>query len=193
MPTTADQLLAALDAFPWKAWSEKKLGPGYDAVYRDLVIKSGKAIAKAQGTDWDPKDPMLSRYMTTYVGERITSLETTSRDKVTALLRRVLDEGAGLNPTDLGELVATTVRDQFNDFARWRANTIARTETAIAVNHGTVLGISQAGGEYVDVFDGDDDDICAAANGSTWTIQEALDNPTGHPNCVRALAPHVSA
>lgn len=192
MATTAAALLAAVQSFPWAQWSKDRLGPGYTAVYRDLVVKSGKAQAAALDRDWNPNDPFVSRFMTDYVGERIVSLEQTSRDNVTKLIRRLLDESPGLNSTELGKLVFDTVTDQFNDYARWRANTIARTETAIAVNHGTVLGISQAGGEYVDVFDGDDDEVCAAANGATWTIDDALANPTGHPNCVRAFAPHIS-
>ena len=36
------------------------------------------------------------------------------------------------------------------------------------------------------VFDGEEyDDECAEANGEEWDLDEALDRPLEHPNCVR--------
>jgi hypothetical protein len=47
------------------------------------------------------------------------------------------------------------------------------------------------GVKEVEVLDGDDDEECASANGQIWTLEEASDNPLGHPNCTRAFAPHL--
>jgi hypothetical protein len=183
-----DDIRARLASFPWREWTEEVFGPGFEAIYRDLV----RVSAKTQALDaWNPRDPFLSRFITDYVGERIVQLEGTTKEQVTRLIQRVLDEGAGLSTTELGTLVQETVRDHFADYARYRADRIARTETAIASNHGTVLGIAQGGGELVDVFDGTDDDECAAANGAVWTVEQALADPVAHPNCVRAFAPHL--
>jgi len=190
---TDAQVKALVDQLPWSEWSQKKFGPGFTVLYRDLVIKSGKATAKAIDSAWRQADPFTSRFMTHYVGERITQLEGTSKDLVTQTVRRVLDEADGLTTTELGSLIRETVEDQFGDFAKYRADRIARSETAIAYNHGTVLGVSQAGGDTVDVFDGEDDDVCAAANGQTWTIEHALADPIAHPNCVRAFSPSAKA
>ena len=191
MPISAADLQAAVRSFPWDEWTRDKLGPGFEQVYRGLVVKTGTRTARDLGEVFDRADPFLSSFMTSYVGERIVSIEGTSKDRVIALVRRVLDEGAGLSSVELGKLVQTTVEDAFDEMSRWRANMIARTEVAIAENHGTVLGSSQAGVTEVDVFDGEDDEECAAANGQVWSISEALENPIAHPNCVRAFSPHV--
>ena len=191
MPVTAAELTAMVEAFPWYDWAKEDLEPGYRQIYRDLVVKVGKGASKRLGTSWSNRDPFTSRTMTEYVGERITQLQGTSKAKVIDLVRRTLDEAEGLTSTELGRVIQQAVEDQFQEFARWRANTIARTETAIATNHGSVLGIQQAGVERVDVFDGVDDAACAAANGAVWTVEQALADPVAHPNCVRAFGPHV--
>jgi hypothetical protein len=53
------------------------------------------------------------------------------------------------------------------------------------------LGFSQAGIDEVEVSDGTDDDMCADANGQTWTLREALSEPIAHPNCTRSFIPLV--
>lgn len=191
MPITAAELEALVEAFPWDEWSRAHLEPGFRQIYRDLVESVGKGSTKQLGTAWQRKDPFTSQFMTDYVGERITQLQGTSKDRVIALVRRTLEEAKGLTPVELGKVIHEAVSDQFEEYGRWRANTVARTETAIATNHGTVLGVKQAGVAKVDVFDGTDDEECRAANGQVWTVEQALENPLGHPNCVRAFGPHV--
>lgn len=76
------------------------------------------------------------------------------------------------------------------DMTKARALMIARTESANGYNHGTLLRYSQSGQvSGVEVLDGTNDEICSAANGQTWTLEEAADSPIGHPNCVRAFVP----
>lgn len=189
---TDDEIKALVDALPWAEWSKDKFGPGYTVLYRDLVVKTGNATAKALGTTWKQADPFTAEFMTKYVGERITQLEGTSKELVTKTVRRVLDEAKGLPAPELGSLIRESVADQFDDFAKWRADRIARTEPAIAFNHGTLLGIQQVNGEdaEVEVFDNEDCEICAPAVASSpWSIAEALAEPIGHPNCERAFAP----
>jgi hypothetical protein len=45
--------------------------------------------------------------------------------------------------------------------------------------------------EHVQVIDGDGDAECSHADGATWTIDQALSSPLGHPNCVRDFIPVV--
>ena len=74
-----------------------------------------------------------------------------------------------------------------------RAELIGRTEAANAYNLGTITRYGQSGQvSGVEVLDGTNDEICAAANGQTWTLEEAADNPIGHPNCQRAFVPVLS-
>ena len=95
MPITAAQLTAMVEAFPWDEWGRKHLAPGYRQIYRDLVDVTGKRAATTVGGAWSHKDPFTSRFMTDYVGERITQLQGTSKERVIALVRKTLDDGAG--------------------------------------------------------------------------------------------------
>lgn len=190
-PITPAALKALVDSFPWETWAAEELGPGFASISRDLVQTVGGRQTKALGGSWNPKDPFTTEFMTQYVGERITQLVGTTKDRVTRIVRDTLAESGGLTSTELGGLLQAAVEDLGDEMARYRGNLIARTEAAIVANHGTVLGIRQAGGEKVDVFDGTDDEVCALANGDTWTIDQALADPIGHPNCVRAFAPHI--
>jgi hypothetical protein len=71
-----------------------------------------------------------------------------------------------------------------------RAGLIARTEIANANNlTGTAAYRDSGLVERVEVFDGTEDDACAAADGQIWTLDEADANPIEHPNCQRAFAP----
>lgn len=74
-----------------------------------------------------------------------------------------------------------------------RAVTISRTETGTGYNLGSVAAYREAGVTHVDVLDGDDDEPCASANGSRWTLEEAEESPLGHPNCTRAFQPVVES
>jgi hypothetical protein len=68
---------------------------------------------------------------------------------------------------------------------------IAQTETAVAFNTGAVLSYREAGIEKVEVLDGDEDEDCASVNGTTQTLEWAMDNPVAHPHCTRAFSPVV--
>lgn len=97
------------------------------------------------------------------------------------LVRGVPDDGfAGL-------------RGLVESWSRTRATTIALTETATAWNLGTIEGYRASGlVDLVTVLDGVVDAVCAAANGATWTLDEALAAPTAHPRCQRAFAAVVA-
>jgi hypothetical protein len=185
---TAAALLELLESFPWDEWN-KKLEPGLLQRYRTIVNAAGKDAAAKAGGQWNPKDPFVSRFATGYVGERITQLDETTRSQVADLIRRTYDEGQELSIGELAEKIGTAIREKFEGYAQHRALTIARTESAIVANHGTVMGFAQSGLEEVDVIDGTDDPPCAEANGQRWTLREALEDPIAHPNCRRVLSP----
>lgn len=67
---------------------------------------------------------------------------------------------------------------------RGRATTIARTESASALNEGVLEGYAQMGIDKVErVEDPDCCDICADNNGRVYTIDEASGVLPEHPNC----------
>ena len=188
MPMTVAEVLAILETFPWDEWNER-LGPGLSQHYRDILTKHGAAGAKAAGGTWNPSDPFLSKFATGYVGERITQLDETTRAEVAAAIRTAFDEAKGASIQQLADTIGDTVREKFKGYEQFRALRIARSESAIAANHGNVFGYAQAGVTEVDVLDGTGDDICSAANGQRWSLRQSIANPIGHPNCQRALNP----
>lgn len=186
---TAAQLLRLVDTFDWDKWNED-LADGLSQQFRDLVLSTGAAAAKKQGVEFDANDPMLDEHMSKYLGDRISQLTETTKDDVRRVLRKALAGDEDLTAAKLQEKVLSAVREKFESYEAYRALRIARTESATAYSWGGILGASQAGFGWVEVFDGTDDDECAAANGQIWTIQEALENPIAHPNCTRSFAPY---
>ena len=104
-------------------------------------------------------------------------------------IRAALDGAGGVSIQELNTLVLDTVQEKFKGYEQYRALRVARSESAIASNHGNILGFAQAGVNEVDVLDGTDDDLCAAASGQRWTLRESIENPIAHPNCQRGFSP----
>jgi hypothetical protein len=65
-------------------------------------------------------------------------------------VRDALEAGTG-SSLELGDLIADKVREKFDAYADWRADRIARTETANAYNYGRRVRLSEAGVTEVDV------------------------------------------
>ncbi len=70
-----------------------------------------------------------------------------------------------------------------------RAETIARTETALAYNVGEAERWEDDGVEYVWISDGHGDDFCLMADGEIWRLGDYQTNPLSHPNCKRSASP----
>jgi len=188
-PTSAEELLVRLIHFPWKTWRDglaKDLRPAYE----DGVTASASEAERASGITFDVDDPFTSHFMTQYVGERIKQLEETTKDDVARIIRNRFDDRGDKDLATLRDDITSAVREKFDAYDEYRATRIARTETAIAFNHGTALTAYQ-GGFTLEVIDGDDDGACAQVNGQIWTAERALEHPIQHPNCVRDFAPHL--
>jgi len=121
------------------------------------------------------------------LAKNIKGVADTTKDDIRLLVSRQADEGWS------AEQLAKAIREKGDIASRSRALTIARSETGTAYNLGSVTAYRVGGVTHVDVLDGEDDPICAAANGARWTLEEAAANPLGHPNCVRAFSPVVES
>ena len=116
---------------------------------------------------------------------RVKGIDETTRDAI----RQAVDE-ATAEGQSIGEL-AWNIQHS-GAFSKSRATTIARTESGTAYNRGSLAAYKESGVvQKVYVMDGEDDAGCADANGSTWDLDYADDNPLEHPRCVRAFAPIV--
>lgn len=189
MPITVKRLRELVKTFPWDDWNQD-LEKGLMQQYRDLIVVEGTKAAESKGVEFNQDDPFLQKHMTEYVGERIVQLtKTTQKDVINTLRRTLSSADENLSASKLQELVLDTVREKFDDYAAFRALRIARYESGVAYNNGGVLGGMQAGFKHFEVFDGTDDEICAAANGQIWPAAKCLRESLGHPNCVRSFGP----
>jgi len=132
---------------------------------------------------FDPVDPRVVRLLADG-GQRITAITEETRKQVQQALLVARNEGLSIRQT--GRLL-----QDLPAFSRSRAQMVARTELGTADNLAAVSRYREAGFTHVQVFDGDGDPGCAAANGAIWTIEEFEANPLEHPNCVRSRAPVV--
>lgn len=122
----------------------------------------------------DPLDTLLA-FIRARTGERVTGINQTTRDDIA----RLVEEGvaAGLAPDELAQLIADST-----SFDAARAELISRTETMLAYNDSALRTYQDFAVEEVEAIDGDQDEVCAARNGSRFSIDEAYaisDHPNG--------------
>ena len=108
------------------------------------------------------------------VGARIVGINQTTRDKVQAAIAAGTELGEG--PTD----IAARLRESAA-FDEYRAELISRTETAQVYNDAALRSYDALEVREVQAIDGDTDAECAARNGKTFPIDEAM-GISDHPN-----------
>lgn len=112
---------------------------------------------------------------------KVKAVAETTKEQIRRITGEAARDGHG------NDWIAEQIQG-LKDMTPDRAMLISRTESANAYNHGTLLRYSQSGQvSGVEVLDGTNDEICAAANGQTWTLEEAAASPIGHPNCQRVF------
>jgi SPP1 gp7 family putative phage head morphogenesis protein len=119
------------------------------------------------------------------LGLRIKGINETTRDRVATAIKNGLD--AGHSAAELGDDVAETAA-----FDEYRAELIARTESARVLNDSQLETFREFDVEQVTAIDGDDDEVCAERNGQTFDIDEAMDIED-HPNGTLDWVPVVKA
>lgn len=161
-----------------------KPSPDVGLVLRGVFADAGKDAVDAfrMGVSFDHVDENALAYAEDRGAELIRAIDDTTREGVRDLLAKAVEEG--WSPQKFRGAL-----EEAYEFSRGRAQMIARTEVAVAQNHGLLSTSKAAGFGHVQVFDGDGDDECAEADGQVWTIEEAEAAPTQHPNCVRSFSP----
>jgi len=153
--------------------------------YRQLLADAfGDAASGGVDVTFDLENEFVQTVLGS-LAKNIKGVASTTKDDVRALVSKQAAEGWSV------ERLQKEIREKGEIASRSRATTIARTETGTGYNLGSVTAYRVAGLTHVDVLDGDDDEPCASANGSRWTLDEAEANPLGHPNCTRAFSPVV--
>jgi len=119
------------------------------------------------------------------------SISKTTRKQVHDLVARSTKEGWS-NKQLVDEIESATMWEA-------RADAVARSEVAIAVNQGAAQTYKEAGVKTGTVLDGPGcledghDDGAAGVNGETWTVARFQANPIGHPHCRRDFVPDVDS
>ena len=123
-----------------------------------------------------------------YGGARITDINETTRQAIVAQLAEGTRRGYSINqlidgvPAENYAGVTGAVLDNGTPaFDPYRAEVIARTETALSFNRSALTGYNEFGVREVQAIDGDGDEQCAARNGRTFAVADAL-SIEDHPN-----------
>jgi hypothetical protein len=171
-----------------KGWqSAMDFGPEARALYNrfyPLILRHSWSDAAAElGTElaFDLENQWVKGVLDE-LAEKIVRVADTTRQEVRDLVGKAAEEGWSIDD------LAAEIRKLKEVHSTARARTIARSETAIAYNKGSLAGYREAGVEKVEVFDGDEHEPCRSANGSIWTIEQAEAEPLCHPNGTRAFA-----
>jgi HK97 family phage portal protein len=168
------------------------------AVYMPMVDAVGTSVLDMTGQvvggqlRWDLAHPEVEA-----VRDRMSDKITRVNDTTKAAVREQVEMGLarGYSVVQIANGFPAEgyqgIMGAFDGATGYRAEMIARTETAMVYNETTVLGYRDAGVQEVEVLDGTGDGECAAAAGSVWDLDRAELEPIGHPNCVRAFVPIV--
>jgi HK97 family phage portal protein len=92
-----------------------------------------------------------------------------------------------------GDVTIKGIKGVYEEYKTWQGERIARTEAAYTFNVSSAKLMRDAAITHVDIADGDEDEDCALANGSRWSLAEYEANPLGHPNCTRIGLPVLEA
>ncbi len=178
---------AALAKKPASVWDEpgenarmqKALRPHLSGIAETVTGRAKSLFGEAKA---DPFSDAVEEELLTRTGLRIKGINDTTRDAVVNAIRDGYE--ANLTVDEVAQRIS-----ELPAFDDARAEMVARTESGYAYNYAAVSSYREYGVERVEVIDGDEDEACAQANGSTWTLDEANENPLGHPNCVRDFIP----
>jgi HK97 family phage portal protein len=165
-------------------WNEKRelarFMEALEPLVNSLARQTASSVKPAGKADLTL--PKILEFVRERVGERIKGINRVTREKVQAAVKTAVEDG--LSPADLAKSLEESAA-----FSTERAEVIARTETGMAYNDSAVQTYRTLDVTEVQVIDGDGDAECSHADGATWTIDQALSSPLGHPNCVRDFIP----
>jgi hypothetical protein len=122
-------------------------------------------------------------------GQRVTDINARTLQSLVVELAEGTRRGYSVNQLIEGVpeegykgVIGVTLDNGTPVFGDLRAETIARTETALSYNRAALRGYGEFGVSQVLAYDGDEDDVCAERNGQVFDLDEALaieDHPNG--------------
>ena len=199
MPVYVDMLL--FDREKWKRLIFGEIRANLSAYVQmggDEAI--GKAAALGVIASFDVTNPKVTEWLQDYAFHRISDINDTSAARYRAILTPALENGESYMD------IAKRIREDpvvGETASQYRAEMIARTESAYAQINGQVLGVREANQNAIDagvpppfagrVFRANPDccDICNELDGTPIPMDADVDLP--HPNCRCSEAMEISS
>ena len=168
----------------WNPKAEEKrlrlaIEPHSLAIAQSVTSEVARALRPGKA---EPFTDTVEAYVRERTGLRIVGINETTRDAISDLIAEGFKQGLG--PNEVADSIEAATQ-----FDEARAETIARTESAYALNEAQVSSYREFGIGSVEVIDGDMDTPCSDANGATWTLDQAQADPLAHPQCRRDFIP----
>lgn len=191
-------LLNRKDLTPEGVFPDEQENKLLDEMYAPAIDAYGaKAITVPAGiigsdAEWTAENPYVQRQRA-QIASKVTRINATTQQALGDMLTVAAERGYSIR-----QIAQGVPKENFPGVqgvfgaTDARAETIARTESAFIFNGATTAAYREAGLSQVYVMDGETDEECAAANGSTWMMEQAELEPIAHPNCVRSFAPVTS-
>lgn len=135
-----------------------------------------------------PPMTQATEYASKRTAEMVTKMDNETKDRLRDTITKAVKEKRG------AEGLARDVRSQFGDMSKYRSETIARTETADALEQSFMDRSHDLGVDGKEVVTNDPCEICQG-NEAVGVIPiddvfpSGEDRPPFHPNCMCALAP----
>ena len=203
-----DPVESALNSYDWTGLADALSVPDVQIPLAEAHSNGQQHAAFDLGVAWQRSDPRALAYArdraAELVGMRRTpsgglvsnpsarwTISETTRDELHRLITDTI-ETPGVSYRDLKAHIEAL--PAFSGlFGEYRAETIARTELALAVNAGTLDTFGEYGGDRVIVHDSPDcgwlrHDDPDKPNGTTRTLADAKAHPVSHPHCVRSFS-----
>jgi HK97 family phage portal protein len=136
-----------------KAVSEKEIESVVDSLRPERLSDPAKKLWPKEMKKWGTQvlndlgsdvgfnllNPKMVDHMAEFLGDRITDINETTKDKLRETLIEGVRDGEGYKD------LAGRVEDVFGEISDWRAETIARTETLRSANFGTYEAQTMSG------------------------------------------------
>lgn len=125
----------------------------------------------ASQASWNPEEKRLADWLASHTAGVVTKIEKTTRKQLAEFLLSEFE--ADRTPKQ----IADNLRRHFSEFPTWRADLIAREETARAYRAATLFAAEAAGIKQVQAIDGrigPTDRPCEVRNGNLYSVSDAF-------------------
>jgi hypothetical protein len=183
-------------------WDGEREDRELAATIRGLYVQIGRGALQVAADELgrflykNAVDPIVTDLLA-HGGQRIKDINARTLQSITLELAEGTRRGYsipqlidGVPEEGFRGVTGVTLDNGTPVFGDLRAETIARTETALSYNRASVAGYKELGVEQFVAYDGDDDPECAERNGQTFSADEALE-VEDHPNGTLVFSPLV--